>query len=93
MLKLFVSLVFALIVAAFVAVGVLAFVIYHKVKGFTSSLKSGAEKNGNAGWQDTKGHGYGNATPDGTVIDTRDPARSRRKIIPADEGEYVDFTE
>lgn len=93
MLKLFLSLILAFIVAALVAVGILAFVIYHKVRGFASLFKGGAAKNGNSNQQHARYNGYSNATPDGTIIDTRDPGTAKRKIIPADEGEYVDYTE
>lgn len=93
MLKLFLSLILAFIVAAIVAVGILVFVIYHKVRGFVSLFKGGATKNDRGSQQNAGYHGYSNATPDGTIIDTRDPGTAKRKIIPADEGEYVDYTE
>ena len=88
MLKLFLSLIFALIVA-----GILAFVIYRKARGFASSIKGDAAKNTNSSQRKAGYHGYRNATPDGTIIDTRDPGTASRKIIPSDEGEYVDYTE
>lgn len=93
MLKLFLSLILAFIVAAFVAVGILAFVIYHKVRRFASFFKGSATKNDRGSQQNAGYHGYSNATPGGTIIDTRDPGTAKRKIIPADEGEYVDYTE
>lgn len=93
MLKLFLSLILALIVAGLLAVGILAFVIYRKVRGFASSIKGDAAKNTNGSQQKAGYHGYRNATPDGTIIDTRDPGTASRKIIPSDEGEYVDYTE
>ena len=91
MLKLFLSLIFALI--GLLAVGILAFVIYHKIRGFASSIKGDAAKNTNSSQRKAGYHGYRNATPDGTIIDTRDPGTASRKIIPSDEGEYVDYTE
>ncbi|MBQ6210892.1 MAG: DUF4834 domain-containing protein [Prevotella sp.] len=32
-------------------------------------------------------------TEGNVVIDQRDPQKANRKIIPKDEGEYIDFTE
>ena len=93
MLKLFLSLIIELIVADLVSVAILVFDINSKVRGFASLFKGGATKNDRGSQQNAGYHGYSNATPGGTIIDTRDPGTAKRKIIPADEGEYVDYTE
>ena len=81
-----------LILVFFIAIiGIVVF----KAMALVRSLKKGGK-----GKKQTSGYSNGsyqshrttNTSTGETIIDTRDPQTANRKIIPSDEGEYVDYT-
>lgn len=101
-----VLLLFLLAVLLFVIVvgGVVLSFLYHRFRGFFRMFKGRQDDNSSSGafssgaYSSESRSGQGNRrTTVGdageTVIDTRDPREANRKIIPRDEGEYVDFVE
>ena len=74
---------------------VLIFVFFIAIIGFVVFKAMGGKGN-----KQTSGYSNGSyqshrttSTYTGeTIIDTRDPQTANRKIIPSDEGEYVDYT-
>lgn len=63
-------------------------------KVFKSMGFDGFSSGGRASSSSRTGSGRRQQSDDGTIIiDNRDPEQARRKIIPHDEGEYVDFEE
>ena len=83
----------------FVAAGVVVSFLYRRFHGFfkmfrdrqDSGFGSEAFSSGSRNKKENSRTTVGDAGE--TVIDTRDPRKAKRKIIPSDEGEYVDFTE
>lgn len=88
-----------LLVAMIVCMAVLKLANF--VKGFSKNAGGSRTYTGRtAGYGNAGGntYGYGASHTSGsnageTIIDMRDPQVASRKIIPHDEGEYVDYTE
>lgn len=87
-LLLFIVLIFVFFIA------IIGFVVF-KAMTIVRNFKKGGKGN-----KQTSGYNNGSyqshrttSTSTGeTIIDTRDPQTANRKIIPSDEGEYVDYT-
>ena len=62
-------------------IAIIGFVVF-KAMAIVRNFKKGGKGN-----KQTSGYSNGE-----TIIDTRDPQTANRKIIPSDEGEYVDYT-
>lgn len=82
-----------------VAVGIIVSLLYNRFRGVFKMFKGNKgndfsngqfSNNSNAGQGDRRTT-VGDAGE--TIIDRRDPQKAGRKIIPHDEGEYVDFKE
>lgn len=67
-----------ILVGLLIAGGILVWIIWSTVRKATQSLKRPYKKK---------------SKTDENIIDRRNPDTANRKIIPKDEGEYVDFTE
>lgn len=70
----------------FIAVGV--YVFYKRVRGFVNQFRQQAERKGTQSYTRTTHYGKGE-----TVVDSRSPQETNRKIFTKDEGEYVDYEE
>lgn len=66
---------------------VVIFIMANKVKQLADRFK----QQGFQRPRDQKNASSGNGEP--TVVDRRNPEEAEQKIIPADEGEYIDYTE
>ncbi|MBQ7471065.1 MAG: DUF4834 family protein [Prevotella sp.] len=93
----FLQFIFFIVLFFIIGVAIMCFVLYQHVKQFLGFGRSRHHHtyyyNGARGpYQDMNGRqSTGNAEP--TVIDQRSQRESGKKIIPENEGEYVEFEE
>lgn len=86
----------AILLIGFMAAAVIVFFLYNRFRGVFKMFK-GNRGNGFSDDAFTNTNAKQGRTTVGnageTIIDRRDPRKTGRKIIPHDEGEYVDFKE
>lgn len=94
-IKFIILLIIFAVVTVVISILLLLFKLKRAVKRFSGEDFSQANTsrsgsfNGSAGGTDN----YGNAAADEKIYNGRNPQNAQRKIIPKDEGEYIDFEE
>lgn len=74
----------------------IVFIVFRLIWSFRSAAKrfaKQAEEAQKEAQNSYRGRTHTTQTDGTTVIDNREPERAKKKIIPHDEGDYVDFTE
>ncbi|SFG38632.1 DUF4834 family protein [Prevotella sp. KH2C16] len=77
---------FLFFLACFIAALYIGYSFYKRIHQTTKTFRDQMEQQ----QRRQQGHTYGNQEG---VVDQREPQKANQKIIPKDEGEYVDFEE
>lgn len=83
----FLKILFFFLLAAIVSIAIVILVLTSKVKQLADRFKQQASQRPR--YQNDASSDNGEPT----VVDRRKPEEASQKIIPADEGEYIDYTE